>query len=356
VRMAKAARKEDLRNAIAEAIAANVKAYDVPTVCESLLGLVPAPYGDPFRSKFTYVKSLLLDIRSSSELESLAHKVIDEYGDEALEKLIGHLGLTGVDGEMKNLIFAANGPKPRIVLRDAVNNVIDVTENAEYCLVYNRPLSEQGLSWRELTAWWSSKRGLEGSERRRAHNLYRRLDESMADNEYERLIFRTYAEQYASSDGFDLPALIPQVYLHYDPYTRRERMGPGPLPRQRMDFLLLLPHRQRIVIEVDGMQHYADEDKVADPARYAQMVREDRALRLAGYEVYRFSVRELMDGESSRELVRGFFASLMRRHGVVTPGSVQARSPVSMGNPGDLVSVGNFREAPVASVFRGNRP
>jgi hypothetical protein len=32
-----------------------------------------------------------------------------------------------------------------------------------------------------------------------------------------------------------VPALIPQVYLHYDPYTRiRYLPGPAPLHRQRM--------------------------------------------------------------------------------------------------------------------------
>lgn len=135
----------------------------------------------------------------------------------------------------------------------------------------------------------------------------------MAANDHERLIFKTYAELYARPDGFDLPALIPQVYLHYDPYTRRERGGPGPLVRQRMDFLLLLPDRKRIVIEVDGRQHYADNDGNADSGRYAEMVREDRALRLAGYEVYRFSVRELEDGKPSQALVRQFFDSLLER-------------------------------------------
>jgi len=32
----------------------------------------------------------------------------------------------GVAGDLKNLIFAADGPKPRIVLRDAINNVIEI--------------------------------------------------------------------------------------------------------------------------------------------------------------------------------------------------------------------------------------
>ncbi len=181
-------------------------------------------------------------------------------------------------------------------------------------LVFDQPLTGAGLSWRELTAWWTLKQGLTGSERDRARSLYRRLDESMDDNEAERLVFKTYAELYAQADGFDLPALIPQVYLHYDPYTRLERGGRSPLVRQRMDFLLLVANRGRIVIEVDGRQHYAESDGRANPARYAEMVKEDRSLRLAGYEVYRFGAKELMDGEASRDLVRQFFASLLEKH------------------------------------------
>ena len=60
--------------------------------------------------------------------------------------------------------------------------------------------------------------------------------------------------------SYDIPALIPQVYLHYDPYnqrTRRSLSSGTPLARQRMDFLLLFSDRQRVVIEVDGKQHYA---------------------------------------------------------------------------------------------------
>ena len=95
----------------------------------------------------------------------MARKIIDEYGDEYLEQLLAQLGMTGVAGELKNLIFAANGPKPRIVLLDAINNVLEITENAEYCLVFDQPLTGAGLSWRELTAWWTLK---QRSDRERA--------------------------------------------------------------------------------------------------------------------------------------------------------------------------------------------
>ncbi|WP_329086149.1 hypothetical protein OG979_25160 [Actinomadura citrea] len=68
--------------------------------------------------------------------------------------------------------------------------------------------------------------------------------------------------------------------------------------------------------EVDGKHHYADKD-TASPRLYSEMVAEDRELRLYGYEVYRFGGYELMQEEGvARDTLRGFFAELLRRHGV----------------------------------------
>jgi hypothetical protein len=53
---------------------------------------------------------------------------------------------------------------------------------------------------------------------------------------------------------------------------------------------------------------------MANTGRYADMVKEDRDLRLAGYEVYRFGGKELTYGEQSRQLLRALFASLMTKH------------------------------------------
>ncbi len=104
--------------------------------------------------------------------------------------------------------------------------------------------------------------------------------------------------------------MIPQVYLHYDPYTATQRGAPGPVSRQRMDFLLLLPHRARVVIECDGKQHYADDNGRADPRRYAAMMAEDRDLRLKGYEIYRFGGAELVNDPAARHLLNAFFDRL----------------------------------------------
>jgi very-short-patch-repair endonuclease len=113
-----------------------------------------------------------------------------------------------------------------------------------------------------------------------------------------------------------LPALIPQVYLHYDPYTSKQLKGVKRLSRERVDFLLLLPYRKNIVIEIDGKQHYSENGK-ASPKLYAEMVAEDRRLRLAGYELYRFGGYEFCDGEKAKRTVENFFDDLFKLHSIL---------------------------------------
>ncbi|MGP3974457.1 hypothetical protein ACTWQF_10720 [Streptomyces sp. 8N114] len=227
----------------------------------------------------------------------------------------------GPSGSFKNLIFAADGAKPQIVLRDAVNNDVEIVRHADTCLVFTDPLPPHGLTWRQMIVWWTRRHQPGADEKSAADSLYRRLYRSL-DSPPEQLLMRTYCARYAKEGGFDLPALIPQVYLHYDPYTRRSGKQSGALHRQRMDFLLLAPDRSRIVIEVDGVQHYgrpnpADEKgqvtHTAVPRLYAEMVAEDRRLRLAGYEVYRFGGWELTEPDGE-QVLQDFFTGLLARH------------------------------------------
>jgi hypothetical protein len=73
------------------------------------------------------------------------------------------------------------------------------------------------------------------------------------------------------------------------------------------------------VIECDGAQHYADDEvlanqrRYANPRRYAEMVAQDRALRLRGYEVYRFGRYELNESGIAQRLDT-FFDDLTRRY------------------------------------------
>jgi hypothetical protein len=70
------------------------------------------------------------------------------------------------------------------------------------------------------------------------------------------------------------------------------------------------------VLEVDGRNQHANPDgRRPGPARYADGVRGDRNLKLAGYEVFRFGATELQDRQQARNLLQAFFADLSRRFG-----------------------------------------
>lgn len=235
--------------------------------------------------------------------------------DEREENLVRRQSMRGVDGEIKNIIFASIGPKPRIVFVDAMNNQIKVERHEESCLVYDQPLDESGLTWGQLVSWWRTKTSQgERTDHEVGQDLYRRLARSVApDSPPEMTLFRTYCARYAEADAAAIPALLPQVYLHYDPYTRRERGADGStIKRERMDFLLLLPGRIRVVLEVDGDQHYSQDGKPS-PRLYSEMMAEDRKLRLTGYEVYRFGGHELRRPDA-KDLLQKFFAELLAKH------------------------------------------
>lgn len=175
-----------------------------------------------------------------------------------------------------------------------------------------------------MARWWQETRHVEDLKVARKA-LGKRLSESVrpTNSPPEFWLFKTYYEVFGPELGYDLPTLIPQVYLHYDPQTLVQRGEHPVLPRQRMDFLMLLDHSVRIVLEVDGKHHYA-EGKHASPSRYAEMVREDRTLRLRGYEVYRFGGAEFPETQDEhgsqsitpegRAKIVEFFKELFRRH------------------------------------------
>ena len=236
---------------------------------------------------------------------------VDEISGEFIYGLVAGEG--GVLGKAKNLIFAANGPKPEIILRDAINNDIRITRNGEYCLVFDRPFGPAGLRWGDLVDWWTEMTGDPPRSRAGEESLYRRLIASLG-SEAEKVLFRSYYGSYRSAHGWDLPALLPQVYLHYDPYTAKMRRDMKVLARQRMDFLLLFSPQERVVLEVDGKQHYSQDGRPS-PRLYAEMAAADRELRLLGYEVFRFGGHEL-SGSGNKAILRRFFDQLLMKHGV----------------------------------------
>lgn len=215
-------------------------------------------------------------------------------------------------GRPKNLIFASPY-KPDLRFRDALDNDVEIVTNADKVLVYDRPIGNEGLRWNDLQKWWSETEQIDDATLAK-QTLYNRLKSSLPSNSPpQSLLFEAFFKGFRGAVP-NRPALLPEVWLHWDPRTVKER-GPDALLRFRMDFLLLLPQGVRVVIEVDGKHHYADTTGTADVQRYAQMVKADRELKLAGYEVFRFGAAELQGSEAQAD-VKAFFETLFKRYGV----------------------------------------
>lgn len=60
-------------------------------------------------------------------------------------------------GTVKNLIFASDGPKPDLILKDTLTYEIEVVTNQKHILIYDQPIPNDGLKWNDLAAWWANK-------------------------------------------------------------------------------------------------------------------------------------------------------------------------------------------------------
>ena len=221
---------------------------------------------------------------------------------------------SGVKGQVKNIIFAATY-KPEISFIDALNNDIKITANEDKCLVYDRDIPSDGLYWSTLVKWYAEKYGITEAQEK---EYIKRLADSL-DSAPEKMLLQAYCT-LRHEKNIDLPALIPQVYLYYDPQTIKQR-GWKLFEHQKMDFLMIFSMSNRIVIEIDGKQHYAIGDR-ACPELYANMVAAQREMTLCGYDVYRFGGHEFQgDKEEVIKKLQNFFVNLMKKHNVITNGN-----------------------------------
>lgn len=271
---------------------------------------------------------------SNNELADIINRYLEHDGYKLVVKdTIGNKYFyqcvstrTGVRGSVKNIIFAAKY-KPEIVFDDALNNDIRITKNANQCLVYNRPIPQNGVMWNELVDWYADENEIKQNQeiffiRRLCECLDTSFKENGAKSGPETWMLQAYYE-LKNDLGIDVPALIPQVYLYYDPQTQKER-GYKLFEHQKMDYLMIFSHRDRVVIEIDGKQHYAEGD-VASPRLYSEMVRAHRDMSLLGYDVYRFGGYEFLGADRSEEKknqvlknLKQFFIRLFQKYGVIS--------------------------------------
>lgn len=143
---------------------------------------------------------------------------------------------------------------------------------------------------------------------------------NIAGSSEEKKFLNQYAEETRDRDidtRWHLchwPALIPQVWvniIHYAP-TDKERADRAQQEPQRVDFVSF-SFNKKIIIEIDGESHFTEilnlDDRgmlLYEPSmeKYSLHLKKDRWLRKQGWEVWRFSTKEVKE-ETIPELLRG---------------------------------------------------
>lgn len=225
--------------------------------------------------------------------------------------------LTGVKGKIHNIVFAAI-EKPDVLLPDVLNHTVQIPVDEDKYLLYDEDIGANGLTWGELLKWYNNNH-LPFDK-----GLLEKLWDSVkhCGSPIEEQFFSFYLE-IIEEYGDNIPALLPQVYLFYDSKVQKERTIKI-FDHQCMDFLMLFSGSQRVVIELDGVQHYSDgtvqipdspyPQPIASTAKYASMVSSQREMTLAGYEVYRFGGKEFQNQEQAKAMVQQFFLDLFGKH------------------------------------------
>lgn len=268
----------------------------------------------------------------NSELVTLVNAYLEHDGYRlAVKDTIGDKDFyhcittrTGVQGNVKNIIFAAKY-KPEIAFTDALNNNVLITKNQDQCLIYDKAIPQNGVTWGELVSWYAEKYAVEKNQevrflRRLCDCLDVSFKEKGAKSGPETWMLQAYYE-LKKQLGDDIPALIPQVYLYYDPQTLQQR-GYKLFEHQKMDFLMIFSHHDRVVIEIDGKQHYAYGD-TASPKLYSEMVEAHREMSLFGYDAYRFGGYEFYGADKNEDIkmaliekLKQFFRRLFVKYGI----------------------------------------
>lgn len=219
------------------------------------------------------------------------------------------------------IIFAAQF-KPTMQLHNINTNIeqlqIDTSDPNQY-LLYNSGNQKELITWNELNSWYAKTKYINSIEGIPV-SLKERCENSLS-NLFEKFFFNSYFELYEDKLGDSLPALFPQVYLNFDTKNNNKQNKIN----QKMDFILCLSNGKRIIIELDGYQHYAEkinflngnyEYKFA-PKNYAEMVSFDRKLRLDGYDIYRFGGLEYYsDPLLFKNIMQEFFDTLFQKYNV----------------------------------------
>ncbi|PHG74423.1 hypothetical protein [Bacillus wiedmannii] len=178
-------------------------------------------------------------------------------------------------------------------------------------LVFNERIPAKGLTWKQLNTWWKNQSPIHN----KPEDLIERMKEVCVWS--EKKFLDLYLNLY---DDDDHPAILPQITIAYSPILSKSdlrNLEIDPKHRYTMDFMVIPNDKTKILIEIDGREHYSklltkilveidgkehystlkNSVYIAAPELYAAQAKEDRELKVKGYTVFRFGGSEMMDGK-----------------------------------------------------------
>jgi very-short-patch-repair endonuclease len=208
------------------------------------------------------------------------------------------------------LLFGCTGLKPNVTIHiDGSWEVHPKLPNQNF-YVLQRPLIQHGIFISHILELFDTNNYGE------IINILSNCISSGSERNFFNFYYNQYVERFkASSLSLDIfPALLPQVYINLNTLTHKQlefyKIDNG--IQQIVDFLLILPNQNIIVIEIDGDSHFTVENNPQIPSlnTYEKHLKKDRHLRLQGYEVYRFGNNET----NNPNLLNEFFNRLFSKY------------------------------------------
>lgn len=203
--------------------------------------------------------------------------------------------------EKISIIFAASKEKPSTCASglNGHNIKLDINKKNKSYYVYEGEVNKQGIKRQEIEAWCLN-------ERISKEEFYKNVKESIGSNaKYQRMFYEYYLESIYNKKTKKDFFLFPEVYVQLNS-TNNDYEN-----KQRVDFLIVLPNNRKVIIEIDGIDHYAekiDGKWIASMKKYTTDRKFDRKMSQLGYTIYRFSNSEIED----KKEIEKFFDEILK--------------------------------------------
>lgn len=201
-----------------------------------------------------------------------------------------------LDGRVP-IIFAAKG-KPNLKVNMG-NGAVNLSEDNKNYYIYDKEINSLGVRKADIEEWCLENRISEDE-------FYNKLKKSIRKDAEAQVKFYEYYMKHIYNDTKKDFFLFPEVYVNVN-------MKSWDLEsKQCIDFMMILPNKEKVIIEIDGIGHYANENKgkwYADSNKFSVDRKFDREMQFQGYKVFRFGNVEINNDIS---VVEEFFKELFK--------------------------------------------